>query len=278
MNLSKLALITVMSIIPFTSNAHTNNLSIQGDHGKLSAVMQTPDGLNKYPLVILCHGFTSSKEVDIFTNLADKLEKNGIASIRFDFNGHGQSEGKFEDMTVINEIEDTKKVYNYVKDLHEVTKIALAGHSQGGVVSSMVAGELGADKIKSLVLMAPAAVLRDDAIRGQIFDIRYDSVNPPKNVDLHDKDHEGYKIGYNYIKTAQTLPIYETAKNYAGPACLIHGTHDIVVPYTYSLHYKEIFKNGELHLIEGDDHGFTHSREKAVNTAKDYLVKTLQNN
>ena len=56
-------------------------------------------------------------------------------------------------------IEDAKAVYAYARKLPGVTSIALAGHSQGGVVASMTAGELGTQKVKALVLMAPAAVL-----------------------------------------------------------------------------------------------------------------------
>lgn len=50
-------------------------------------------------------------------------------------------------MTVANEIEDAKKVYEYARSLDFVSDIALLGHSQGGVVASMVAGELGAENI-----------------------------------------------------------------------------------------------------------------------------------
>lgn len=124
------------------------------------------------------HGFTANKEGELLKYLADDLEKYGIASLRFDFNGHGQSAGRFQDMTVPNEIEDAKCVYAYASRLPEVKNISLAGHSQGGVVASMTAGILGTEKVKSIALMAPAAVLREDAIRGTIFDKHYDAAPP----------------------------------------------------------------------------------------------------
>ena len=96
---------------PLAAAAQTQNLEIDGDHGKLSAVIQRPDNQTKYPMVMLMHGFTGNKEQDLLTTIADNLEAQGIASIRFDFNGHGASEGAFQDMTVLNEIEDAKKVY-----------------------------------------------------------------------------------------------------------------------------------------------------------------------
>jgi alpha/beta superfamily hydrolase len=114
--------------------AKSENITIEGDHGKLVGVLQTPDQQKNYPLVIIMHGFTANMENAPLTALANALEKDGIASLRFDFNGHGKSEGRFQDMTVPNEIEDAKKVYDYAVKLPGVTSVSLAGHSQGGVV------------------------------------------------------------------------------------------------------------------------------------------------
>lgn len=266
-----MTLILLVLFLPTSVSAQSRNISIDGDHGKLAAVLQTPDGLSRYPLVIICHGFTSKKEQPLLKYLADDLEKAGIASIRFDFNGHGESEGRFQDMTVLNEIEDAKHVYEYAKDLRGVTSISIAGHSQGGVVTSMVAGELGSENVKSIALMAPAAVLRDDAIRGILQGTTYDSINIPEYVEVR-----GLKVGRNYIQTAQTLPIYETAAHYTGPAFMIHGTTDIIVPYTYSLRYKEIFKNGEVELIPNFDHSFTQDEAKIARMAADFFIKQLK--
>ena len=133
-------LLAACAMLPLTANAATQTLKVDGDHGKLAAVIQRPDGQKQYPMVMLLHGFTSRKDTPLLTTLANKLEAKGIASIRFDFNGHGESEGRFQDMTVLNEIEDAKKVYAYVRLLPDVTNISIAGHSQGGVVTSMTAG------------------------------------------------------------------------------------------------------------------------------------------
>jgi len=273
----KIFLVVILAMcmmMPLTADAKSQELTIDGDHGKLAAVLQTPDNASKYPLVIICHGFTAQKEQDLLKNLADDLESRGIASIRFDFNGHGASEGDFQQMTVPNEIEDAKCVYAYVRDLPEVTSVSLAGHSQGGVVASMVAGQLGSSKIKALALMAPAAVLRDDALRGNIFTEHYDAVNPPEYVEL---DHRGTKkLGRNYIKTAQTLPIYETAERFHGKVFMIHGTGDIVVPYTYSLRYYDIYPGSKIRLLKDFDHGFTQDTVKTAKFVADFFAKELK--
>ena len=267
-----LSLLFAACFIFGTASAQSKDVEIDGDHGKLSAVIQTPDDKQNFPLVIICHGFTGDKNNAIVKDLADELESRGIASIRFDFNGHGDSEGNFQDMTVLNEIEDAKKVYEYVRDMKGVTSVSIAGHSQGGVVASMVAGELGAKNIKAVALMAPAAVLRDDAIRGILQGTTYDSINVPEYVEVFGN----HKVGRNYILTAQKLPIYETAKKFTGAAFMIHGTTDIIVPYTYSIRYQEIYKNSELKLLDGFDHGFSQDTKQTAKFVADFFAKTLK--
>lgn len=269
-----MAVVLMIMFLPVQVSAQSKNIQIDGDHGKLAAVLQTPDGLSKFPMVIICHGFTAKKEQPLLKYLADDLEAAGIASIRFDFNGHGASEGRFQDMTVLNEIEDAKHVYEYVRDMRGVTSVSIAGHSQGGVVTSMVAGELGTENVKAIALMAAAAVLRDDAIRGNIFTEHYDSINIPEYVEL---DHRGTKrLGRNYIKTAQSLPIYETASKFEGSVFIIHGLADIVVPYTYSLRYQEIYPGSQIELLEGFDHGFNQDEKLTARKVANFFVNQLK--
>ena len=203
---------------------------------------------------------------------ADKLAQNGIASVKFDFNGHGESEGPFSGMTVPNEIEDAKLVYEYVKSLPFAGDIAMTGHSQGGVVASMTAGDLGFDNVKCVVLLAPAAVLRDDAIRGSTMGARYNPLDPPELIPLFGD----LKLGGEYIRTAFSLPIYETARKYTGPACIIHGTGDQVVPYTYGERYHEIWPGSELHILHAADHGFSRNMQEVVELTVNFLIKNLK--
>ena len=248
-------------------------VTIDGDHGKLQAVIQKPvlrQG-EQCPMVVFCHGFGGTKDGPLFELITDSLQKHGIASVRFDFNGHGESEGKFEDMTVPNEIEDAKKVVEYVRDLRYVSKVALVGHSQGGVVAAMTAGELAPD-IAAVALMAPAAVLRDDAIRGSTFGKMYNPLDPPEYVELWGPQ----RLGRKYIQTAFSLPIYETAAKYQGPALIIHGNGDRVVPYTYGERFHQLWKGSEYVLQEYFDHGFSQNIYRTTDYVSEFLIRTLK--
>lgn len=251
-------------------------LSLKGSQGKLFALLQRPecDTSSKVPLVILCHGFSGNCKSELFNDIADDLQQNGIASLRFDFNGHGKSDGLFQEMTVLNEIEDLKDVIAWTQSQPWVGAISLLGHSQGGVVASMTAGELGDKVIKNLVLMAPAAVLRDDALRGNTMGAQYDPWN--MTADYVQLPFGGLKLGRKYIETAVNLPIYETALNYTGPVLIIHGTHDRIVPYTYGERYNQGYKNSSIKLIPGEDHSFTVNTSEAALYASDWLTRQLK--
>lgn len=266
------------SICIFSANAQSSDtLRIDGAVGKLFTIIDHPAGDAKVPLVIICHGFSGNCRTPFMTDLSKSIVAQGMATLRFDFNGHGRSEGEFKDMTVLNEIDDLKDVITWARKQSWVRDISLVGHSQGGVVVSMVSGELGDGIVKAEVLLAPAAVLRDDALRGNTmgaiynpWDFKGDYIELP-----HSPEAGALLLGKNYVETAIRLPIYETAANYGGPALIVQGTHDQIVPYTYAERYNEKIKNSELRLIPDENHVFTKTQKETSVLVADWLHAVL---
>ena len=256
-----------------TSSVKTvqQHFTLDGDHGKLSVVLESPKKEKTYPIVMILHGFNASKDMPLLVELSNKLNNKGIATVRFDFNGHGQSEGSFLDMTALNEIEDTKKVYEYVNSLPQVKSISLVGHSLGGVVAAMFAGEIGSDKIKTIALMAPAGELKDDTLKGDLFGIKYDPKNIPDYIILSN----GLKVGKAFLQTSQTLQIYETAEKYTGPVLIVHSKDDQLVPYSYGVKFKEIYENATLETLSGFNHNFTQNTGYVNDIITDFFEKQL---
>ena len=116
-------------------------------------------------------------------------------------------------------------------------------------------------------MMAPAAVLRDDALRGNTMGAMYDPWHAPEYVQLP----SGVRLGRAYIQTAISLPVYETAARYDGPALVIHGMDDRVVPYTYGERFQREMTFCTLNLIPGENHGFGANLSYAVSLAVDWL-------
>ena len=136
----------------------------------------------------------------------------------------------------------------------------------------MTAGKMEPESFRAVALMAPAAVLRDDAIRGSTMGATYDPLDPPEFVQLYGN----LKLGREYIKSAFSLPIYETASKYHGPALIVHGTADRVVPYTYGERFHQLWPGSEWVLLDAFDHGFAQNIYRATTIVSDFLIQSLQ--
>ena len=275
--MKKFTLLFVSVFLFFAACASTpknytqKNFTIQGDHGKLSAVLKKPKNSKTYPLVIIMHGFNANKEMYLLTELSRQLNEQGIATLLFDFNGHGQSEGSFLDMTIPNELEDARKIYEYAAKLPRVKNISLAGHSMGAVVSAMLAGGLGEDKIKTIVLMAPAPELTEDTAKGNLFGVRYDTKNVPEYIVLSN----GLKVGRAFLETTPNIPIYAISSHYEGPVLVVHSQDDDLVPYKYGVEFSKIYPNANLETLHGLDHCFTQDTPAVDKLITDYFAKQL---
>ena len=234
---------------------------ILGPMGNLSAELLFPKGFDqekgRYDLVILMHGFLGSKKAAPIGFLARALVKQGYVVLRFDFDSYGKSEGSQVANTVPGMIEDAMAVWKYASALPYVHRMILLGHSQGGVVAGMLAGRLekAGTPPAALIQLAPASVLKEYASQGRFLSVHCDPVNPPDSINVY-----GFKMGRDYILTAQTLPIEEESAWYTGPVCLLHGTKDPIVPVSCSERYDQIYQNSEFHLIRGTGHLFLSHR------------------
>lgn len=241
------------------------NVSFLSPNGVLDAELHY-DGVASQDLFIVMHGFMSSKSFRFLKKIRELLVAHNHAVLLFDFDGHGRSEGRFQDMTVLTELEDARAVYAVASTWSWVKRIHLIGHSQGGVVAGLLAGELGTS-IASLIQLAPAAVLHDDAIEGHIMNATFDPANIPDYVRVFFVK----KVGKAYFEVAQKMDIYGRSCRYTGPVCLIHGTADTIVPYRYSETYQQQYANAELHLLEGENHMFSKHPQAALSCIEAFL-------
>ena len=275
----KKLLLVLTLIVACLISAHSEekkvlSVTIKTKKGPLSGILTIPpiEKDEKIPVVILCHGFMGNKETPLMQTLVDSLCNSGMATVCFDFDGHGDSYGKQQDMTVPRQIDDVLGVFSFASRFPYASKFAIVGHSQGGVAAIMAAAELG-ESVSAVALIAPAAVLRDDALRGIIMGTQYNPLSPPRTIALKDN---AYTIGRNYITSAQDLPIYEKARTYKGKTLIIHGKNDVVVPYTYSQRFDEVMEDSKLELIEKQDHAFTKNEKIPAHLITRFLVETLK--
>ncbi|UII25399.1 alpha/beta hydrolase [Fulvivirga maritima] len=113
------------------------------------ATLNIPKNMQEYPLAILITG-TGRQDRNyvysghqFFTVLADALAQEGIASIRVDDRGVGQTTGDFSQATSGDFSDDVKAVIHYLKERDDIdhSYLGLIGHSEGGTIASMVTAQ-----------------------------------------------------------------------------------------------------------------------------------------
>ena len=246
------------------------NVEIKRDGLTLRGDLRVPEGAEKCPIVIICHGFMANRSHEMFERIANECVERGMAAVKFDFDGHGESDGEFSDMNVYSEILDAAKIIEYVREMPFVTKIYIAGHSQGALVGGMIAG-MYREYVSKLVMLAPAATMKDDAQIGSCFGVPYDSYHIPDFFPVRNNEGENFNVGSLYFRIAKTLPIYETTTLFTGKVLIIHGSEDPAVGVIGAKRYKERMPRAELVIVEGGDHGFNNSLDFVVTKTADFL-------
>lgn len=117
------------------------NVTFQNQNGQmLSGILDLPAAA---PLgyAMFAHCFTCSKNLKAATNIARALNNEGIAVLRFDFTGLGQSEGEFADTNFSSNVDDLLAACAFLAREYEAPRI-LIGHSLGGTAVLQAAGNI----------------------------------------------------------------------------------------------------------------------------------------
>ena len=135
----------------------------------LAGTLTMPSAGGNFTTVILITGSgPQNRDEEImghkpFLVIADYLTRRGIAVLRYDDRGVAQSTGNFNTSTTADFANDAESAMAYLKTRKEVNpqKIGLMGHSEGGVVSTMVAAR--SNDVGFIVMLAGTGV-RGDAL------------------------------------------------------------------------------------------------------------------
>ena len=222
----------------------------------LRSTVHIPEGSagTRWPTAVFVHGFTSNRlELPNFVGMSRLLETGGIASVRFDLSGHGESDGDFFDVTISGEIAETRAVLRTVRtfDFVDPDRIGLVGMSMGGVVAGIVAAE--EPGISALCLWSPAAVAPFEIGSGYL-------KGRSLAAEVEEKgyvDADGYRMSPALVEDIAGLDVYGRSRAYAGPVHILHGDKDDITPLEYVRRYLDHYDgNAELEIVEGADHAW----------------------
>ena len=233
----------------------TEKVFFKSEGQKMAGVLHLPDN-NNPPCVIASHGLLASKESEKYIALGARLSTEGIAMLRFDFRGIGESEGRIEDDTVSRRITDLGAAIDLLLARPGLgRRIGLVGSSLGGYVSLFKAAR---DKeVRALVIWATPFHL--------------DALGSKKQEEGEPLPGEAF---FRDLPKHSLLPLLPKISN----CMVVHGEKDELVPVDQAW---EIFQglNGpkEIHIIEGADHRLTQPthRQRAMDLTVEWLKKYL---
>ncbi|MEE8296171.1 MAG: bifunctional alpha/beta hydrolase/OsmC family protein [Sphingomonadales bacterium] len=125
--------------------AQLKKITFEGTDGNLAGSLELPGGTPK-AFALFAHCFTCSKDVFAAKRIASGLTEAGIAVLRFDFTGLGNSEGDFANTHFSSNVEDLLKAANFLRENYQAPEI-LIGHSLGGAAVLSGAGEIPEAKV-----------------------------------------------------------------------------------------------------------------------------------
>ncbi len=208
--------------------------------GMLHRPAGTPGGA---PGVIFFHGFTGDRMEShwIFIKCARALAREGIASLRFDFFGSGESEGSFHEATLQSEIADARAAIRFMQRQKGIdpARLGLCGLSLGGCVAACVAS---AAKAKALVLWSAVA---HPAILQQLSE----KLGKPSPNHTGDFEYDAREISARFLKDAARVDPLTAIRRFTRPTRIIHPGRDKTVPRSHAADFLQA--SGARHQTEG---------------------------
>jgi len=229
----------------------------------VTVVTPAPAAGTRFPLVVMAHGHGGSRqEGGGYQALAEILAQQGIASIRMDFPGCGDSTESFTNNNLSNMLQDLQAARKYAAALPEIDneRVGLLGYSMGGRLAVLLAEADPSYKV--MVLWTPA--LNNGAER-EIIELGGPAAYAALREQAKDTGVAEYTtrwgttlaLGYRWFTDLEaTLPLLSLA-SYEGPLLVLYGDQDDVVPPAVSeaaiaaaMRSREVVQ----HVVAGANH------------------------
>lgn len=226
---------------------------------RLAGTTVVPDNSTGRAVVLVHGGGVTREEGGFFTRLAAGLAEAGVASLRFDLRGHGESEGRQEELTLATILNDIRVAVAHAQEVNGVGRVSLLGASFGGGICGYYAAKRP-DEIARLVLLNPRLDYKERTIDSRPYwmnDYLSDEA-------AHQLTEQGYiqftptlRHGRAIFNEVFWLRPDAVLEEISAPTLIVHGTKDTFVPVESSRRaVTRLNAEHRLVEIEGAQHGF----------------------
>jgi alpha-beta hydrolase superfamily lysophospholipase len=253
------------------------------DGQQLAATLTKPQEATTRAVVLVHGGGVTREEGGFFTRLADGLADAGVASLRFDLRGHGESEGRQEELTLATILNDIRVTLAHVREVTNAQEVTLFGTSFTGGVSVYYAAHRPTE-VTRLVLFNPQLNYKWRTIDSRPYWVN-ESIAEEAAQELNESGGIQFtptlRHGRPLLNEAFWFPTQEAIGQVQAPTLIVHGTADTLVPIESSREAVPKFTAPvELLEVEGSQHGFAvHDDPQYLNPKSQeyqaYVIRTV---
>ena len=207
------------------------------------------------PGVVFLGGFKSDMRGSKAEHLAQWAARTGRAFLRFDYSGHGESSGDFEDGSIGDWAADAMAAISTLTDGPQV----LVGSSMGGWISLLVARAMP-ERVAGLVGIAAAPDFTEDGYWAAATPAQREALLRDGRWELPSEYSDApYVITRHLIEDGRNHLVLRTPLDLPFPVRLLQGTADADVPMDWALRLLDHAQSPDLHLtlVKGADHRFS---------------------
>lgn len=268
----------------------STDITVMNGARAIPATVVLPDGDGPFPAVVMNHGHGGGRqEGGGFPRLAKALADAGIATIRMDFAGSGDSTEPFTDGYMSNMIADSNASLAYLLDNYPVDaeRLGVFGYSMGGRIALTIAGTPD-NPYKAVGLLAPSANWGDELLQGffggpEEYQRLYAEASTDKGyadyTTPYGQQQQLGKVWFDELIASKPL---DAISAYSGPMLVVHGDKDTVVPADVNEAVVAAYPAASIVLVPDADHGYGFYSDQPEVTALvdgsvvDFFVENLK--
>lgn len=227
---------------------------------RLAGTLVTPGDQPASSAVLVHGGGVTRDEGGFFTRLAFGLAEAGIASMRFDFRGHGESQGRQEDLTICGIVNDISAAVGHMRAMSaQDDPVNLIGTSFGGGIAAFFAARYP-ECVRRLVLLNPLLDYKKRFIDDQPYwhDDRIDEKHGKQlREDGFVAHSPSFKLGRALLNEVFYVEPHRFLGQIQAPTLFVHGTRDTFIPVSSSRWaVEQVTADARLIEVDGSQHGF----------------------
>ena len=241
----------------------TDVIVSNGDRA-IPATVVVPEGTGPFPAVVMNHGHGGGRqEGGGFERLADALAKAGIATIRMDFAGTGDSKAPWTEQSLSSMIADSNASLAYLLANYPVDpdRLGLLGYSMGGRIALTIA-QSPDSPYKAVGLLAPSAnpgksLLLLLAGSEAEYERLYAEAKGEKGyADYTTQYGQSQQLSLQWFDELLASSPLDGIGAYQGPMLVVHGDKDVTILPAENEAVVAAYPKASIVLVPEADHGY----------------------